>query len=484
MPSDIALKPAADLLRLLKKGEVSSLELVDHYIKRIEKFDGALNAIPVRDFDRARKAARKADKDRAAGKATGPLAGLPMTVKESLQVAGLKTTWGAKQFTKNISKETAVAVTRLQDAGAVIMGKSNVALFLGDYQSYNPEYGTAHNPYDTGRTPGGSSGGAAAAVAAGLTGAEMGSDLAGSVRVPASFCGVYTHKPSFGVVPTVGHSIFPSPVMPDLSVLGPIARSMRDVELMFSVIAGPTALDGRGWQLKLPKASFSSLKGMKIGVMIDVDGAPVASSVRKGVQDLAKWMKSEDAKVSTVKPPMAAAAHDELFHGILKGVLAGRMDEATYTSRMQQAAKLKPSDKSPGAVALRDFTQTHWTWAQRHSARTALRLAWEEIFAKFDVVLLPGTPIPGFPIDESDPPSSRKLDVDGRKEPYDIQWFWQGIASLSYLPSSVAPVGMSPEGMPVSVQVLGPFLGDNTTIAVAKMIEKRYHGFQPPAGYA
>lgn len=483
MGSDIAFKPAADLIGMLRRGRVSSLELVDYFIDRIEEYDGALNAVVVRDFDRARKKARKSDRDRAAGKPLGPLAGLPMTVKESLQVAGLPTTWGSAQFHDNISAETAIAVQRLEAAGAIVMGKTNVALFLGDYQSYNPEYGTAHNPYDLARTPGGSSGGAAAAVAAGLTGAELGSDLAGSVRVPASFCGVYAHKPSYGTAPTIGHSIFPSPVMPDLSVLGPIARSARDLELLFSVVQGPDPLAARGWALRLPKRSVQSLEGLRVGVMVDVEGARVAESVRKGVQALARWMRREGAKVGTVKPPMPVAEHDVLFHGILKAVLAGRMDEPTYRARMAQADLLAADDVSPSAVAIRDFTQTHWQWAQRNAARTALRLAWEKIFEKFDVVLLPGTPLPGFPIDESEPASARVLDMDGRKEPYDVQWFWQGMASLSYLPSTVAPVGMSPDGMPVSVQILGPYLDDNMTIGVAKLIEKFYHAYEPPEGY-
>ncbi len=484
MGTELALKSATELVALLRRKRISSVELLDHFIRRIEALDGPLNAVVVRDFERARKKARRSDRNRAAGASVGPLEGLPVTVKESLQVAGLRTSWGSPQFHDNISTETALAVARLERAGAVVMGKTNIALFLQDYQSYNPEYGTAHNPWALDRTPGGSSGGAAAAVAAGLTGADIGSDLAGSVRVPASFCGVYAHKASFGTVPTIGHSVSPSPVMPDLSVLGPIARSARDVELMFSAIRGPAPLDARGWELRLPKRPLKSLRGLRVGVMTDAEGAPVADSVRAGVRALAKWMRSEGARVAAVAPPLPVAEHEALFHGILKGVLAGRMDEKTYRMRMDQAARLDEKDTSPAAAALRDFTQTHWLWAQRDAARVALRYAWEEIFDKHDIVLLPGTPLPAFPIDETEPASSRVLRFDGRKHPYDIQWFWQGLATLSYLPSTVAPVGLSPEGLPVSVQILGRYLDDNLTIGVAKLIERQYRAFEPPPGYA
>jgi len=197
-PSEWDYRTTIELVEALQRRKMSAVELTDHVISRIEALDPQINAVVVRDFDRARDAAKNADTALSRGERRS-LLGIPMVVKESFNVAGLPTTWGIPAFKDWTPKEDAVAVKRLKAAGAVVLGKTNVPLVLGDWQSYNDIYGTTNNPWDTGRTPGGSSGGSAAALAAGFGSLSLGSDIGGSLRVPAHYCGVCAHKPTLGL---------------------------------------------------------------------------------------------------------------------------------------------------------------------------------------------------------------------------------------------------------------------------------------------
>src|SRR5437899_1187494 len=249
---EIPFRSARQLAADIKKRKLGCLELLDLYLARVEKYDGALNAVVVRDFDRARTRARAADRALSRRDAWGPLHGVPMTIKESYDVAGLPTTWGVPASKNNIARKNAVAGDRLLDAGVVLFGKTNVPLYLADWQSYNAIYGTTNNPWDVARAPGGSSGGAAAALGAGLTGLEAGSDIGSSIRNPAHFCGVYGHKPTWGIVPRTGQALpWQKAAAVDIDVVGPLARSSDDLALALSVMAGPDAIAATGWQLRL-----------------------------------------------------------------------------------------------------------------------------------------------------------------------------------------------------------------------------------------
>ena len=484
MPTDIAFASASALAAKLRAGRISSLDLLDHYIARVEKHDGALNAVVVRDFERARKRAKAADRALKKGTLWGPLHGVPMTVKESFNIEGLRTTWGNPAFKDSVADYTSIAIERLLAAGAVVFGKTNVPLLLQDLQSYNAVYGTTRNPYDLSRTPGGSSGGGAAAVAAGLSAADFGSDLAGSIRVPASFCGLYAHKPSYGVVPTRGHSLTPALAAPDLSVLGPIARSARDLEPFLRAVAGPLEDDAAAWKLKLPASKADRLKGLRIGLLTDVEISPIANSVRTGLEALAQWLRGRGAKVSTANLPIDPQKHQALFMRFVRGVTAARMNDAAFQQTLADAAKFAADDTSPPALAARGLAQYHRDWCAAHETRMQLRAAWAAYFADHDLLLIPGTPVPAFPIDESGAREARKLDIDGRAVPYNAQGFWQGIATVSYLPATVAPIGRTPEALPISVQVVGPYLGDLSTIGFARVLEKEYAGYTVPEAFA
>lgn len=484
MAKDIAFSSAAALGSKLRSGKLSSLQLLDHYIERVERYDPQLNAVVVRDFARARERAMAADRALKEGRPLGPLHGLPMTVKESFNVAGLKTTWGNPAFKDNVSTDTAVAIERLQAAGAIVFGKTNVPLLLQDLQTYNAVYGTTRNPYDLKRTPGGSSGGGAAAVAAGLSAADFGSDLAGSVRVPASFCGLYAHKPSFGVVPTRGHGLAPALAQPDISVLGPIARSARDLAPFLLAAAGPLEEDAAGWTLKLPPSKVHSLKGLRIGMLSDIESSPLAASVRGALESLAQWLSEKGAVISTATLPIDAGRHQAMFMQFVRAVGAARMNDAVFKQTLEAAAKFAPDDGSPAAQNLRGLTQYHRDWCAAHEARTQLRAKWADYFRDHDLLLIPGTPVPAFPFDEVLPREARKLDIDGREVPYNAQGFWQGIATVSYLPATAAPIGRTTAGLPLGVQILGPYLGDLSTIGLARILEQDYARYTLPKAFA
>jgi amidase len=238
----------------IRAKRIGCRELLEHYFRRVERYNPALNAIIVTDLQRARQRADAADAALARGESWGPLHGVPMTVKESFDVAGLPTCWGAPEFAKSIASRNALLVERMLAAGVVLFGKTNVPLFLSDFQSYNAVYGATVNPWDPARTPGGSSGGSAAALAAGLTALEAGSDIGSSLRNPAHYCGVYAHKPTYAVVSPRGHALAGRVATTDISVVGPMARSAADLETALPAMAGPDGIDGRAWRIELPPA--------------------------------------------------------------------------------------------------------------------------------------------------------------------------------------------------------------------------------------
>ena len=303
-----------ELVEALQGRKISAIELTDHVIARIEAVDPQINAVVVRDFDRARDGAKIADAALSRGERRA-LLGIPMVVKESFNVAGLPTTWGIPTFKGWTPKEDAVAVTRLRSAGAVILGKTNVPLVLGDWQSYNDIYGTTNNPWDAGRTPGGSSGGSAAALAAGFGSLSLGSDIGGSLRAPAHYCGVCAHKPTLGLVPLRGAGPPGTPAFPresDLAVAGPMARSAADLALGLDVLAGPDeARAGIAYRLALPEARHGELKSFRVLVIDSHPLLPTAATVRSALDRLSQRLVKVGVKVghdSPLVPDIAESA--------------------------------------------------------------------------------------------------------------------------------------------------------------------------------
>jgi len=482
--SEWSFKTAVELSSALAAKQVSAVELAQDAIDRIERHDGKINAICVRDFERGLDAARAADASLARGE-TRPLLGIPLTVKESYNIAGLPTTWGFPAQKDFMPTDDALSITRVKQAGAVILGKTNVPLGLGDWQSYNEIYGTTNNPYDLGRTPGGSSGGSSAALAAGYGPLSLGSDIGGSLRVPAFHCGVYAHKPTFALVPSRGHTPPPLPPLPldrDLAVIGPMARSTADLSLLLDVIAGPDPLDaGTAYRLALPPPRHDVLEDFRV-LVVDTDPVmPTNAVVRAAIDRLAANLGKADVKIDRDSPLLPDfAASSRLYMRMLMSFLGATLPPEGIAAAETGVAKLAPDDMSLGAERLRGMVLSHRDWVQADGGRARLRAQWRELFKSFDAVICPVMPTPAYPHDHSPEQEKRHVDIDGKDYAYPDQLAWPGIATLPGLPATAIPIGLSPEGLPIGVQIVGPWLEDRTPLKLAELIEREFGGFVPP----
>ena len=485
-PSAFAYRGARALVADLAAGQVSAVELTNQAIARIEALDGKLNAVVVRDFENARAAAADADAALARGERKA-LLGVPMTVKEAFNVAGLPTTWGVPAAKGRLVADDAVTVARLKAAGAVILGKTNVPLMLSDWQSYNDIYGQTNNPWDVTRTPGGSSGGAAAALAAGFVPLELGSDIGGSLRVPAHFCGVYAHKPTHSLIPTRGH-VPPGanalPVEVDLNVVGPMARSADDLALALEVLAGPDAPLATAYRLALPAPRHESLKDFRVLVIDRHPLLPTGNAVRAALDRLTDNLAKAGAKVARSSPLVPdLALQGRTYQTLLTGFLGADMPIQAYERMRQVAAGISKDDNSLDAVGARGWVLSHRDWIGADRMRAGLAERWRVLFREFDVVVCPIMPTPAFPHDH-DEPRSRRISIDGNHHPYLEQTMWPGVATLTGQPATAVPLGRSEDGLPVGAQIVGPYLEDRTTILFAGLIEREFGGFVPPPGYA
>jgi amidase len=482
--SQWSFKTAVELSAALAARKVSALELAQDTIGRIERHDSKINAICVRDFARGLDSARAADAARARGE-TGPLLGIPMTVKESYNVAGLPTTWGFPAQKDFIPPEDALAISRIKAAGAVLLGKTNVPLGLGDWQSYNDIYGTTNNPYHLGRTPGGSSGGSAAALAAGYGALSLGSDLGGSLRVPAFHCGIYAHKPTFALVPSRGHLPPPFPPLPfdrDLVVIGPMARSAADLSRLLDVIAGPDPLEtGTAYTLALPPPRHNALKNFRVLLIDSHPVLPTNAAVRAAIDTLAANLGKAGVKVARESPLLPDfAVSSRLYMRILISLLAASFAPEIYADAKTAAENLPADDMSLAAERLRGIALSHRDWVQADRSRAQLKAQWRELFKSFDAVICPVLPTPAYPHDHSAEQEKRSINIDGKDYAYPDQLAWPGIATLPGLPATAIPIGFAPDGLPIGVQIVGPMLEDRTPLKLAELIEREFGGFVPP----
>jgi amidase len=486
--SEWTFKTARELSQALLAKQVSALELTQDAISRIERHDASINAICVRDFSPALDAARAADQA-IAKRVVRPLTGIPMTVKESYNVAGLPTTWGFIPQKDFIAQEDALAVARVKSAGAVILGKTNVPVALGDWQSYNDIYGTTNNPFNLGRTPGGSSGGSAAALAMGYGPLSLGSDIGGSLRAPAHFCGVYAHKPTLALVPSRGHTPPPLPALPvdlDLAVVGPMSRSAGDLSDLLDVIAGPDEIaDGRAYRLALPAARHTEIKAFRILVLDTHPLMPTATSIRAAIESLVEQLAKSGAKIareSVLLPDLVASSR--LYMRLLMSFLSSGFPLGVYEGMKLDAAKLKPDDMSLVAERLRGAVLSHRDWVNCDGLRPGLRAQWRAFFREYDAVICPIMPTPAYPHDHTKDHRARRIVVDNHEYPYMDQLVWPGVATCPGLPATSIPIGLSPEGLPIGVQIIGPWLEDRTPLKLAELIENAYGGFVPPPAYS
>ena len=479
-------KTAAELVRAIRDQTISSEALLDHFIARHDAHNAKINAIVATDFQAARARARMADTALAQGEIWGPLHGLPMTIKDALEVAELPATGGAPIYADHRPAIHAPAVQRIVDAGAVIFGKTNVPLLSADLQTYNDIYGTTNNPWNLNCGPGGSSGGAAAALAAGLTALELGSDIGGSIRTPAHLCGVFGHKPSYGLVPTHGH-IPPPPGSfseVDLSVVGPLARSAEDLALLLGIVAGPNKMQARGWRLDLPAPRTHHPKNLRVAVWTEDPFCETDAETVSLINQTAEALARAGARIDfAARPDFSLAESTEIYLMMLHAVIAAGMPGKIRANWEAVAKTLAPDDKSHRALQARGGSLSYADWAVWHERRERLRAHWAAFFETCDVVLAPALIRPAFPHDHEPDWYKRSVLVNDKPRDYFDLLIWAGLAVVAYLPATVAPLGVTRGGLPVGVQIIGPYLEDYTSIEAAKMIELLTGGFRAPPGY-
>ncbi len=481
--AELAFLPAKSLALLVRRGRIGCLELLDHFIERAERLDPQLNAIVVRDFDRARKRAKALDRRRGKDGGFGPLFGVPITVKESYDVAGLPTTWGFEERRDHRANSNSLAVDRLEGAGAVVFGKTNVPVALADWQSYNPVYGATNNPWNVEHTPGGSSGGSAAALAAGITGFEIGSDIGGSIRVPAHYCGVFGHKPTWGLCPPRGHSLSGAAAVTDISVIGPLARSADDLALGLGLLASPDETE-TALSVSLPAPSAPSFAGLRVAVWAEQPGHATDQEIVTRLQALAAFIRRQGAKVSTsARPGFDPTEAYHVYLKLLNAALSGRMTEEQLARMREHVAQHDPDDLSAHLVMARTADMTHREWLGLNERRAQIRRAWGEFFQNWDVLLCPVIATAALPHMQDEPQARRRMTINGQEVPYNDMLFWPGVTCGFHLPATVAPMGFTKAGLPIGVQIVGPLYGDRTTIAVARLLEREWQGFTPPIGF-
>ena len=468
---------ARDMEKALAEKRISARELLDAHMARNDALHAQLNAVVATDRERARKDAAAIDEARAKGATLGPLAGIPMTIKDGYDVENMSATAGAPAFA-NRTKDCADAelVARVRKAGAVIWGKTNVPLMLGDFQSYNAIYGTTNNPFDLSRTPGGSSGGAAAALATGITPLEIGSDIGGSLRHPANFCGVCSLKPTWGALPMKGH-VPPPPGIDaelDLGVGGPMARNTDDLKLLWSVLNGT------------PEKPRRDVKGAHVALWDEEDGWPLAAAVRQSVSDAGRALEKAGAHVERTKPALAMAEMMETYLDLLTPIIGGGFPEnlrqSMAATREADLAAVRDGRDPTGQARYRlrvMASDAEILAAQRLRQQQKDRLA--EFFRDYDAIIMPITPVPAFPHDHSNPMNARSITVDGKPTPYMQMLNWIALATSLHAPALAVPAGRTAEGLPIGIQIVGPWQGEDRLFDFGAAVEDGLGPFPSPA---
>ncbi len=488
---EFAFRSTTELMKALQSKEIGSEELLDLYADRCERFNSRVNAVIATNFDAARERAKAADQARAQGLSWGPLHGLPITLKDTLEVTGFTCTVGSPLLKDYRPTRNADVVQLLLDAGAIVYGKTNVPLYAFDFQTFNEVYGATRNPWNPELTPGGSSGGAAVALACGLTSLEIGSDLASSIRSPAHLCGVYGHKPSFNIVSTLGHipprpGIYPGEysIDGDLAVVGPMARSAEDLELAMSIVAQPKVPQRAAWQFSLPAPRKQALRDFKVGLWLDDPASPVDANVGDCLQNLVRQLIKAGVQVEDRRPAIDFAECYDIYAQLLYATTCAGAPEQDFQQAREHAAGLDPSDKSAFAQAARGTAILHRDWIRLDYRRMMMRQKWADYFREFDVLLCPVMPITAFPHDHSEEPYGRRVLVNGNSQCYiDTNMAWPMLASAAWLPATAAPIGLAKNGLPVGVQIIGPYLEDRTTMHFAKLLKSITGGSLMPPGY-
>jgi len=479
----IMLRTASELAAMVRRGDIAPSELLEHAIIRYERHNPAVNAVIVTRIEEARAHAAVLDAEAAAGTFRGPLHGVPMTIKEAYDWADTPSTWGNVEWRDNVPGTDAVTVERLIDAGAVIYGKTNVPFMLGDWQSFNEIYGTTNNPWDLSRVPGGSSGGSAVALATGMAALELGSDIGASIRNPAHYCGVFGHKPTMSLVPFEGHVVPGMLPEVDISVCGPLARSAADLDLALSVLAGPTGLNSTGYKVALPEARQTRLSEFKVAVMLDTPVIENDTVMLDQLQHAVDALAAAGCVIEEATPDIDQHEYFENYLMLLRGATGAMSSDDVFAAAVEGSAAWDSGDRSYQALVDHAMTMSHREWFQHHNRREGYRNRWAEFFGDYDLLLCPTAASTAYPHDHTGTRATRRIPINGGTELVVDQLFWAGWSCNSYLPGTVAPVGLCADGLPAGIQIVAPHLQDRRSIRFAELVERELGGFVPPPGY-
>ncbi|MSQ37235.1 MAG: amidase [Chloroflexi bacterium] len=477
---DDPFRSATEMVRALRDREISATELLALHVKRLERFNPILKAIVASDLDRAAATARAIDARPASLR--GAIGGLPITIKDNLNAAGLRTTAGLSERAEApVADVDATVVARLRAAGGVILGKTNLPPAASDYQTANPMFGRTVNPYDALRTPGGSTGGGAAAVAAGLSPLEIGTDIGGSVRVPAAYCGIYAHKPSETLVPRDGQvRDFPVPNPAKVgNVQGPLARDAGDLELALEIISGPPAGEDVAWRVAIPQSRHERLAGFRVAILPRIPWLPLADEIGAALDEVRTTLSRLGATVGQAQPASFGdlREHYRAYLRMIGATLSPTWDPAWVADLAARNAddEFAPGIFGGGMARARDYL----IWLDE---REAHRQSYRRFFSEWDVLLAPMSPVVAFPHDDR-PFSERDLSVNGERIPYGRLSVYPSLATLAGQPATVLPIGRTRSGLPIGIQAIGPYLEDRTPIRFSQVLAREVLGYVPPDGY-
>jgi amidase len=468
-----------DAAEAIRKKHISSLELTQQTFARIDEYNPQLDAFAYQLREAALARAKHADEVQANGKSLGVFHGVPVHVKESFAVTGHPCTWGIPALKDSKAPSDSEVVARYRGAGAVLIGATNVPLALADWQSYNQIYGTTNNPWDVKRTPGGSSGGSASALAAGLGYLSVGSDIGGSLRVPAHFCGVYAHKPTLDLVDMQGHLPGGRHQDPGFSTLlavgGPLARSAEDLLAALRVLGGPADYSAKAWKWELPAARQESLREFRVGYVLDDPYCSVTPETKAVLENTIQKLEKAGAKL---KPGWPVGFKIEELNRNYRFHLDA-FDFSVEPAEQQEAERKEAAASGkvlPGLVSFAD-------WQQQNFRRLGYRAQWQSYFDEVDVFLSPVAFTAAFEHDHSEPHEKRKIATVNGPRDYDDMFSWIAPATLTGCPATIAPVGRGESGLPIGLQIMGPYWEDATPTIFAKLAAQVLGGFVAPPGF-
>ncbi len=469
---------AKQQITALKEKTISAAELLEIVRTRFKEQNPVLKAINYDNFDVAADYINQHSDNLL----RRPLAGLPITIKDAIHVKGMPTTGGIIEPQNCIANEDAMLTHIIKMTGGVIIGKTNTPVANSDWQSVNPLFGRSLNPWNPAYTPGGSTGGGAAAVASGISAMEFGSDIGGSIRIPAAFCGLYGHKASAGVIPSSGH--FPSGITPNplqqMMVQGPITRSAYDLEIALELLARPEQIEGKAWRLSLPPARHQKLADYRVGFLKMPKWLEVEQSILTAQENLKRKLSKEKCKIVELDCEDEFGNYRDYYSHYLIALQSMISGNLSIERRSRAAEKLRAADDDFLQAIAEGLTCHGSQFIAMVEMAEKYKILWEKQFREIDIIISPVTFSNAFKHDDNNF-YDRNLDINMRQNPYYRLSFLPALASLSGIPATVFPTGeTTSHGLPVGLQAMGAYLEDKTTIGFCQLMEEAFGGFNPP----